>query len=74
MKALLLAASIVALSTAAHAGMTCNLIDTKGNALQYSFARGGHDYTNEIVVRRNGTTISNGARCGTARSTPPGER
>jgi predicted aspartyl protease len=60
MKGLLLAASIVALSTAAHAGITCNLTDQRGNALQYSFAHGGHGYTNEIVVRRNGATISNG--------------
>src|SRR4029077_13873877 len=60
MKTLLLAASIVALSTAAHAGMSCNLTDQRGNVLQYSFAHGGHGYTNEIVVKRNGTVISNG--------------
>jgi hypothetical protein len=38
MKTLLFAASIVALSTAAHAGMSCNLNDQRGNVLQDSFA------------------------------------
>ena len=60
MKKLLFATSIVALSTAAHAGITCNLTDQQGNALQYSFARGGHGYTNETVVKRNGAILSNG--------------
>jgi hypothetical protein len=32
----------------------------RGNTLTYSFTRSGHGYTNEIVVRRNGATISNG--------------
>jgi hypothetical protein len=61
MRTLLLAASIVALSTAAaHAGIGCNLTDDKGNALHYSFARGGPGYTNETLVTRNGAVISNG--------------
>ena len=60
MKKLLFATSIVALSTAAHAGITCNLTDERGNALQYSFARGGHGFTNEIAVTRNGAILSNG--------------
>ena len=60
MKTLLLAPTIVPLSTAAHAGMSCNLTDQRGNALQYSFARGGHGYTNEIGVKRNGVILSNG--------------
>jgi len=44
----------------AHAGITCNLSDTQGNNLTYSFAKGGHGYTNEVSVKRNGVVISNG--------------
>jgi hypothetical protein len=60
MKKLLFATSIVALSTAAHAAITCNLTDQQGHALQYSFTHGGHGYTNEIVVKRDGAVVSNG--------------
>jgi clan AA aspartic protease (TIGR02281 family) len=62
MKMALLAALAAGLALAypAHAGITCNLTDQKGNALQYSFARGGHGFSNEIVVKRNGAVISNG--------------
>jgi hypothetical protein len=60
MKTLLLAASIAALSTAAHAGITCNLNDTKGNSLTYSFGRGGDGFAPEISVTKNGTVVSNG--------------
>jgi hypothetical protein len=41
-------------------GISCSLTDSRGNTLQYSFARGGHGYTNETVVKRNGATISTG--------------
>jgi clan AA aspartic protease (TIGR02281 family) len=44
----------------AHAGITCNLTDQKGNSLVYSFTRGGHGYTNEVRVARNNQVISNG--------------
>jgi clan AA aspartic protease (TIGR02281 family) len=62
MKMALLAALAAGLALAypAHAGITCNLTDQKGNALQYSFARGGHGFSNEIVVKRNGAVISKG--------------
>jgi hypothetical protein len=53
-------AATLALAQPASAGITCNLTDTHGNALQYSFARGGHGYTNETSVKRNGLTLSNG--------------
>ena len=55
-----LAAAGLALAHPASAGITCNLTDQRGNALQYSFARGGHGYTNETVVKRNGVILSNG--------------
>jgi clan AA aspartic protease (TIGR02281 family) len=55
-----LAAAGLALAHPASAGMTCNLTDQGGNALQYSFARGGHGYTNETVVKRNGAILGNG--------------
>ena len=44
----------------AFAGITCNLNDERGNSLTYSFGRGGHGFTKEIIVKRNGETISNG--------------
>jgi hypothetical protein len=53
-------AATLALAQPASAGITCNLTDTHGSALQYSFARGGHDYTNETSVKRNGLILSNG--------------
>jgi hypothetical protein len=46
------------------AGITCNLTDQRSNVLQYSFTRGGHGYTNEVAMRRNRGTVSNGGRCG----------
>jgi hypothetical protein len=55
-----LAAAGLALAHPASAGITCNLTDQHGNALQYSFARGGHGYTNETGVKRNGVILSNG--------------
>ena len=55
-----LAAAGLALAHPASAGITCNLTDQRGNALQYSFARGGHGYTNETGVKRNGVILSNG--------------
>jgi Aspartyl protease len=60
MRLLLAAASFAALTTAAQAGMTCNLTDQHNNALTYSFAHGGRGYTNETAVLRNGQPISNG--------------
>jgi hypothetical protein len=61
MERVLLAGTLLgATAVPAFAGITCNLTDQRGNALTYSFTRGGHGYTNEIVVRRNGETISNG--------------
>jgi hypothetical protein len=44
----------------AHAGITCNLTDQKGNTLTYSFDRGGSGYADEVRVARNGSTVSNG--------------
>jgi hypothetical protein len=58
--ALLGAALACVLATPAFAGITCNLTDNQGNNLTYSFAKGGHGYTNEVSVTRNGAVISNG--------------
>jgi gag-polyprotein putative aspartyl protease len=44
----------------AHAGITCDLTDTRGNVLQYSFARGWEGGTNELRVLRNNIVLSNG--------------
>jgi hypothetical protein len=66
---LFIGTAVVALAAPAHAGITCNLTDQRGNTLQYSFAHGGHGYTNEVVVRRNGA-----ARCGRARPIARSER
>jgi len=61
MKKYLLASALLGGATLpALAGITCNMTDQRGNTLTYSFAHGGHGYTNEIVVRRHGETISNG--------------
>jgi hypothetical protein len=57
---LAMAGAFCAAAPSAHAGITCNLTDQRSNVLQYSFTRGGHGYTNEVTVRRNGATISNG--------------
>ena len=54
------AAGLLFGGSAAQAGITCNLTDSRSNALSYTFARGGEGFTNEIVVRRNGNVISNG--------------
>jgi hypothetical protein len=48
------------LATPALAGITCNLTDTRGNVLQYSFARGWEGGTNELRVLRNNIVLSNG--------------
>jgi clan AA aspartic protease (TIGR02281 family) len=55
-----MAGAFCAAAPSAHAGIICNLTDQRSNVLQYSFTRGGHGYTNEVAVRRNGATISNG--------------
>jgi clan AA aspartic protease (TIGR02281 family) len=54
------AAGLLFGGSAAHAGITCNLTDSRSNTLSYTFARGGEGFTNEISVRRNGAVISNG--------------
>ena len=56
----LAAALLGATALPAFAGITCSLNDERGNTLTYSFTHGGHGYTNETVVRRNGEMISNG--------------
>jgi gag-polyprotein putative aspartyl protease len=48
------------LATPALAGITCNLTDTRGNVLQYSFSRGWEGGTNELRVLRNNIALSNG--------------
>ena len=54
------AALACVLATPAFAGITCNLTDTRGNVLQYSFARGWEGGTNELRVLRNNIVLSNG--------------
>jgi hypothetical protein len=60
MRSLLVAALLCGVSAPALAGMSCSFTDQRSNLLQYSFARGGQGYTNEIKVMRNGATLSNG--------------
>jgi hypothetical protein len=54
------AALACVLATPAFAGITCNLTDTRGNVLQYSFARGWEGGANELRVLRNNIVLSNG--------------
>jgi hypothetical protein len=60
LSAITLTAVAVFAASQAHAGITCNLTDQKGNALAYSFDHGGSGYANEVRVARNGSTVSNG--------------
>jgi gag-polyprotein putative aspartyl protease len=63
LSAALVAATMAGVSvyaTGAQAGISCNLTDTHNNTLSYTFAVGGHGYTNEISVKRNGVVLSNG--------------
>lgn len=61
MKKVVLAAALLgATAIPAFAGITCNMIDQRGNQLVYSSDRGGHGFTNEMAVKRNGETISSG--------------
>jgi hypothetical protein len=54
------AALACVLATPAFAGITCNLTDTRGNVLQYSFARGWEGGTNELRVLRNNIVLGSG--------------
>jgi hypothetical protein len=58
--ALIGAALACVLASPAYAGITCDLTDTRGNVLQYSFARGWEGGTNELRVLRNNIVLSNG--------------
>ena len=51
------AAAGLALAHPVSAGAACILADQHGNARQYSVDRGGHGYTDESVVKRNGLTL-----------------